>query len=82
MPSRSWFVQIYSVDGKPKASVVFTDCEQILAFIDEFKNMRSADTLTVYLPESTTNEQEKVFDELDAKVGVRFPSGDHGQRRL
>jgi hypothetical protein len=68
MPGRSWFVQIYRVGGKPKTPMVFTDPEKLCAFIDEFKKMGSADTLTVYLPESTTNDERQVFDELDAKV--------------
>jgi hypothetical protein len=69
MPSKSWFVQIYTTEGKPKAPMVFTDPEKVCAFIDEFKKRGLADTVTVYLPESMTNDEQRVFDELGVKIG-------------
>jgi len=68
MPSKSWFVQIYPAGGKPKAPMVFTDPEKVCAFINEFKKRGLADTVTVYLPESATNEEQRVFDELGVKI--------------
>ena len=68
MPSKSWFVQVYSAGGKPKAPMVFSDPEDVCAFIDELKKVGLADTVTVYLPESTTNEEQRVFDELGVKI--------------
>jgi hypothetical protein len=47
MPSKSWFVQIYTGGGKPKAPMVFTDPEKVWAFIDEFKKLGSHDTVAV-----------------------------------
>jgi hypothetical protein len=69
MPRKSWFVQIYTAGGKPKAPMVFTDPEKVCAFIDELKKLGWADTVTVYLPESATNEEQRVFDELGVKIG-------------
>jgi hypothetical protein len=68
MPSKSWFVQVYPAGGKPKAPMVFSDPEDVCAFIDELKKVGLADTVTVYLPESTTNEEQRVFDELGVKI--------------
>jgi hypothetical protein len=68
MPRKIWFVQIYTVGGKPNAPMVFTDPEKVCAFIDEFKKRGLADTVTVYLPESMTNEEQRVFDELGVKI--------------
>ena len=69
MPSKSWFVQVYPAGGKPKAPMVFSDPEDVCAFIDELKKVGLADTVTVYLPESATNEEQRVFDELGVKIG-------------
>ena len=69
MPSKSWFVQVYPAGGKPKAPMVFSDPEDVCAFIDELKKVGLADTVTVYLPESATNEEQQVFDELGVKIG-------------
>ncbi len=69
MPSKSWFVQIYSAGGKPRAPMVFTDPEKVCAFVDELKKRGLADTVTVYLPESTTKDEQRVFDELGVKIG-------------
>jgi hypothetical protein len=69
MPSKSWFVQVCPAGGKPKAPVVFTDPENVCAFINEFKKSNSPDTVTVYLPESTTNDEQRVFDEIGVKIG-------------
>ena len=68
MPRKSWFVQFYTVGGKPKAPIVFTDPEEVCAFIDEFKKLGWADTVTVYLMESATNDEQLVFDELGVKI--------------
>jgi len=68
MPSKSWFVQVYPAGGKPKAPMVFSDPEDVCAFIDELKKVGLADTVTVYLPESATNEEQRVFDELGVKI--------------
>jgi len=48
--------------------MVFSDPEDVCAFIDELKKVGLADTVTVYLPESTTNEEQRVFDELGVKI--------------
>jgi hypothetical protein len=69
MPRKSWFVQIYPAGGKPKAPMVFTDPEKVCAFIDELNKRGLADTVTVYLPESTTNDEQRVFHELGVKIG-------------
>jgi hypothetical protein len=69
MPSKSWFVQVYPTGGKAKAPMVFTDPEKVCAFVDEIKKRGLADTVTVYLPESATNEEQRVFDELGVKTG-------------
>ena len=68
MPSKSWFVQIYPAGGKPKAPMVFSDPEKVCAFIDELKKVGLADTVTVYLPERMTNEEQRAFDELGVKI--------------
>ena len=68
MPRKSLFVQVYTVGGKPKAPIVFTDPEEVCAFIDEFKKLGWADTVTVYLMESATNDEQLVFDELGVKI--------------
>jgi hypothetical protein len=68
MPSKSWFVQIYPAGGKPKAPMVFTDPEKVCTFIEELKKRGLADTVTVYLPESATNEEQQGFDELGVKI--------------
>jgi hypothetical protein len=68
MPRKSLFVQFYTVGGKPRAPMVFTDPEEVCAFIDEFKKLGWADTVTVYLMESATNEEQLVFDELGVKI--------------
>jgi hypothetical protein len=49
--------------------MVFSDPEDVCAFIDELKKVGLADTVTVYLPESATNEEQQVFDELGVKIG-------------
>ena len=46
MSSKSWFVQIYSVGGKPKTPILFTDRGELCAFIDEFKKLGRTDTVT------------------------------------
>jgi hypothetical protein len=68
MPSKSWFVQIYPVGGKPEAPVVFTDVEEVCAFIDEFRKAGSSGAVTVYSTESATNKEEQAFDELGVKL--------------
>ncbi len=68
MPSKSWFVQIYPVSGKPKTPMVFTDLDKLCAFIDEFRKMGSSGTVTVYSTASPTNKEERDFEELGVKV--------------
>ena len=51
------------------APMVFTDPEKVCTFIDELKKRGLSDTVTVYLPERTTNEEQRVFDELGVKIG-------------
>ena len=72
MPSKSWFVQIYTAGGKPKAPMVFSDPEKVCTFIHEFKKLGRADTVTVYLPERTTSEEQRVFDELGVKISYLY----------
>ena len=69
MPSKSWFVQVYTARGKPMAPMVFTDPKKVCAFIDQLKKRGLTDTVTVYLPERTTNDEQRVFDELGVKIG-------------
>jgi len=52
--------------------MVLTDPEKVCAFIDEFKKRGLADTVTVYLPERTTNEEQRVFDELGVKSSYLY----------
>ena len=68
MPSKSWFVQIYPVGGKPKAPMVFSDPEKVCAFIDDFKKMGPNDTVAVYLTEKATNKEERYFEQLGVKL--------------
>jgi hypothetical protein len=68
MPSKSWFVQIYTVGGKPKTPMVFTDLDKLCAFIDEFRKMGSPGTVTVYSTAIPTNKEERDFEELGVKV--------------
>ena len=70
MPSKSWFVQIYPVGGKPKTPVFFTDVGEACAFIDEFWGAGSSGAVTVYLTESGTNREEQAFDELGVKLSL------------
>ena len=70
MPRKSWFVQIYPVGGKPKAPMVFTDPDNVRAFIDEFKKIGSPVTVVVYLTESATNKEEQAFNELGVKISL------------
>ena len=62
MPRKSWFVKVYTAGCKQKAPIVFTDPEKVCALIDEFKKIGWADTVTVYLTESATSEEQRVFD--------------------
>jgi hypothetical protein len=68
MPSKSWFVEIRPFVGIRKAPMVFTDPAKVCAFVDEMKKRGLADTVTVYLPESMTNDEQRVFDELGVKI--------------
>ncbi|MGA3064848.1 MAG: hypothetical protein ABSD90_16820 [Methylocystis sp.] len=70
MPSKSWFLQIYPVGGKPKTPMVFTDREKLCAFIDEFRGAGSSGAVTVYSTESATNREEQAFDELGVKLSL------------
>jgi hypothetical protein len=70
MSSKSWFVQIYSVGGKPKTPIHFTDRGELCAFIDEFRGSGSSGAVTVYLTESGTNREEQAFDELGLKLSL------------
>jgi len=70
MPSKSWFLQIYPVGGKPKTPMVFTDREKLCAFIDEFRGAGSSGAVTVYSTESATNREEQGFDELGVKLSL------------
>jgi hypothetical protein len=72
MSSKSWFVQVYQVGGKPKTPMVFTDLDKLCAFIDEFRKAGSSGAVTVYPMESPTNKEEQAFDEL----GVTGRNGD------
>jgi hypothetical protein len=64
MPSKSWFVQIYPVGGKPKAPMVFTDLDEVCAFIDKFRKSGSSGAVTVYSTEIATNKEAEALDEL------------------
>ncbi len=68
MPSKSWFVQIYPVGGRPKTPMVFTDVDKLCAFINEFRKISAPGTVTVYSTESPTNKEERDFEELGVKV--------------
>ena len=68
MPSKSWFVQIYPVGGRPKTPILFTDRDELCAFINEFRKISAPGTVTVYSTESPTNTEEQAFDELGVKV--------------
>jgi hypothetical protein len=70
MPSKSWFLQIYSVGCKPKMPILFTDRDELCAFIDEFRGSGSSGAVTVYLAESGTNREEQAFDELGVKLSL------------
>jgi hypothetical protein len=70
MPSKSWFLQIYPVGGKPKTAMVFIDRDKLCAFIDEFRKGGSSGAVTVYSTESATNSEEQVFDELGVKLSL------------
>jgi hypothetical protein len=70
MPSKSWFLQIYLVGGKPKTPTVFTDRDKLCAFIDEFRGVGSSGAVTVYSMESATNREEQAFDELGVKLSL------------
>jgi hypothetical protein len=70
MPSKSWFIQIHPVGGKPKTPVFFTDVGEVCAFIEEFRNGGSSGAVTVYSTESATNKEEQVFDELGVKLSL------------
>jgi hypothetical protein len=67
MPSKSWFVQIYRVGGKPETPMVFTDVDKLCAFIDEFRKAGSSGAVTVYSIGSTTNKEERDFEETGKK---------------
>ncbi len=70
MPSKRWFVQIYRVGGKPETPLVFTNVEEVCAFVDEFRRAGSSGAVTVYSMELTTTEEEKAFDESITDVSV------------
>jgi hypothetical protein len=48
--------------------MVFTDLEDALSFLDEFKKSGFPDTIAVHLQESATPEEQLAFEQLGAKV--------------
>ena len=68
MPDRCCFVQVHPIGGKPRVPMVFTDLEDALSFLDEFKKSGFPDTIAVHLQESATPEEQLAFEQLGAKV--------------
>jgi len=48
--------------------MVFTDLEDALSFLGEFKKSGFPDTITIHLQERATPEEQQAFEQLVAKV--------------
>ena len=68
MPDRCCFVQVHPIGGKPRVPMVFTDLEDALSFLGEFKKSGFPDTITIHLQERATPEEQQAFEQLVAKV--------------